>query len=197
MIDFPLTDLDMKKFHFDAQNPEIKYDLFGIVNQKENLESKHFVSITRNPETGLFRRIDDKKIYYYNDISRAINPYAYLLFYVRKSLPVIERPRQKLLREGMMVNKAIASQPRTTNATTMSQITMKGESSMFPPINNSFQMGQEPRPPINWEETAIMDHMDFEDRTVLEEILGLIEEKNPESSKTKNKKGIAKEPSNL
>lgn len=103
-IDFPLTNLDMTEY-YDDKRVKLTYDLFGIVNHTGGLRSGHYVAITRNPETGIFHRIDDKNISYYKDNSRAVNMYAYLLFYVRNNLPLIKRAKfGELYREGRIIN---------------------------------------------------------------------------------------------
>ena len=90
LIEFPLKDLDLNKYinkEKDDGNkyiPEIKYDLFGVVNHYGSLEYGHYTSFCKNQHNNNWYEYNDRIV---NEIpiekeeETIVNPNAYILFY--------------------------------------------------------------------------------------------------------------------
>ena len=83
MIDFPLEDLDLRKYIIGYNKNSYVYDLYGICNHSGGVQGGHYTSFVKNA---------DGKWYHYNDTNvsevRNLNslktPKAYCFFYRKK-----------------------------------------------------------------------------------------------------------------
>lgn len=85
MIDFPLTNLDLRKYVLGYDKKNSVYDLYGICNHMGGTRGGHYTAYVKNA---------NNKWYLYNDtvvneiqnLNKLKSPYAYCLFYRKKKI---------------------------------------------------------------------------------------------------------------
>ena len=84
IIDFPINDLDLRKYVTGYDKETYIYDLFGITNHSGGCLGGHYTCFVKNA---------NNKWYYYNDTNvseigenNLITNKAYCLFYIKKSI---------------------------------------------------------------------------------------------------------------
>ena len=85
LIDFPLSDLDLKKYSSNKSNiNNDKYDLFGVINHYGSLEYGHYTAFCKNYHDGNWYEYNDRianRIQKEKEKEVIVNQSAYILFY--------------------------------------------------------------------------------------------------------------------
>ena len=82
-IDFPLKNLNLKKYMIGYDKNKYIYDLFGIVNHTGNVLGGHYTSFVKNKKNDWYH-FNDTNITKITDINKIKTPQAYCFFYRKK-----------------------------------------------------------------------------------------------------------------
>jgi len=86
-IDFPLEDLDLRRYPLEAESKENAiYDLCCVSSHYGGLGSGHYTAYCRNENDGKWYEFDDESVMVVRHLSTICSRAAYVLFYLRKDL---------------------------------------------------------------------------------------------------------------
>lgn len=80
-VDYPINNLDIRKYVIGPDKEKAIYDLYGIVEHFGSLNSGHYVALCKN--LGRWIEYDDETL---SAAEKIVNNSAYLLFYKRKEI---------------------------------------------------------------------------------------------------------------
>ena len=84
-VSYPINNLDISNYIVGQDKNNAKYDLYGVIEHTGTLNSGHYKAICKN---------DDKWILYndstFEDINNPVTENAYILFYKRQNLDIID-----------------------------------------------------------------------------------------------------------
>ena len=84
LIDFPLDNLDIRKYATGYNKDTYIYDLCGVCNHSGNVMGGHYTAYVRNNDNKWYN-FNDTQVNEINDTSKIISTYAYCLFYKKKN----------------------------------------------------------------------------------------------------------------
>ena len=83
LIQFAISNLNIRNITSDIDPLDYKYNLYGIVNHSGGLGGGHYVANCKNLLDGKWYYFNDSTISYVNNESELIDSSAYILFYER------------------------------------------------------------------------------------------------------------------
>jgi ubiquitin C-terminal hydrolase len=85
LVDFPITDLDLRKYVVGYKKNTYVYDLYGICNHSGNVHGGHYTSYIKNAN-GKWYHFNDTNVKEVTNLSDLVSPKAYCLFYRKKTI---------------------------------------------------------------------------------------------------------------
>ena len=79
-IDFPINNLDLKKYVIGYDNNNYIYDLYGICNHSGSCEGGHYTSFVKNANNNWYH-FNDTNVSLVKNLDKIKSPLAYCLFY--------------------------------------------------------------------------------------------------------------------
>lgn len=99
-VKFPIEELDINEYKSEFSfYPNVKYELYGVVQHMGSLNGGHYISYTQNPINNLWYEYNDSSVQQIpNDklASEIENSRSYILFYKRKSSENLEDNEETL-----------------------------------------------------------------------------------------------------
>ena len=80
-VDYPINNLDIRKYVIGPEKEKAIYDLYGIVEHFGSLSSGHYIALCKN--LGRWIEYDDEEL---RLAEKIVNNNAYLLFYKRREI---------------------------------------------------------------------------------------------------------------
>tara|TARA_B100001142_G_scaffold69820_1_gene70093 strand:- start:979 stop:2037 length:1059 start_codon:yes stop_codon:yes gene_type:complete len=85
MIDFPLTNLDLRKYVLGYDKKNSVYDLYGICNHMGGTRGGHYTAYVKNANNNWYL-YNDTVVNEIQNLNKLKSPYAYCLFYRKKKI---------------------------------------------------------------------------------------------------------------
>lgn len=85
LVDFPLDELDLRKYIIGYKKDTYIYELYGVCNHIGNEMGGHYFSYVKNAN-GKWYEFNDTSVIEISNLNKLISPYAYCFFYRKKKI---------------------------------------------------------------------------------------------------------------